>query len=289
MMKLNSEKSDTGQNISFAKADDGCQIAVRTLRVGSGKLPPVMAIHALAMDGSMWSDAVSFIHSDVTVFAIDCRGHGQSEKPRGPYSTERFAKDVVDALDKLGHARAIIAGCSMGGTTALALAGRYPERVQGLGLFDTTAWYGEDAASKWEQRAQIALSSGMSALTEFQLGRWFSPEFISAHPEVAERALGIFLANDTTAYAETCRMLGRADERGRLGNYKGPAVLAVGEHDFATPVAMAEEVAKGIPQAKLTVIPNARHFTPFEIPEEIAARVEQVIHEACQANHKDRV
>lgn len=279
MMKLNREKSDTGQDISFVKADDGCQIAVRTLRIGSGEIPPVIAIHALAMDGSMWCDAVSFIRSDVTVFAIDCRGHGQSDKPRGPYSTERFAKDVVDALDQLGHARAIIAGCSMGGTTALALAGRYPDRVEGLSLFDMTAWYGDDAPSKWEHRAQIALSGGMSALTEFQLGRWFSPGFLSARPEVAERVLGIFLANDTSAYAETCRMLGRADERGCLGNYKGPAALTVGEHDFATPVAMAEEVAKGIPQATLTVIPNARHFTPFEMPEEIAARIEQVIRE----------
>jgi 3-oxoadipate enol-lactonase len=235
------------------------------------------------MDGSMWTDAVSFLSSDVSVLAVDCRGHGQSDKPRGPYSTERFAGDLVHVLDQVGYARAIVAGCSMGGTIALAFAGRYPDRVEGLSLFDTTAWYGADAQAKWEHRARTALNGGMAALTEFQLGRWFSPGFLSTHPNVAQRAQDIFLANDIHAYAESCRMLGRADERTHIENYKGVAVLALGENDFATPLTMAEEIRKLMPQVKVSVIPSARHFTPFEVPQEIAARIDLVIEAASRS------
>lgn len=271
------DPTSVSPSISYVTAADGCRIAVRTLRTGSKPVPPVVAIHALAMNGSMWSEVASFLSSDVTVLALDCRGHGSSDKPHGPYSTSCFAGDVLAVVDQFECSRVVLVGCSMGGTVALEFAGTYPERVEGLSVFDTTAWYGEGAAPRWEQRAQTALQQGMEALTAFQLERWFSPEFSSTRPDVVRKALDIFLANDIVAYAETCRMLGQADERIRVANYKGPALVSVGEYDYATPISMAEELARCLPQAKLSVIPHARHFTPFEVPKEVALRIDQVI------------
>lgn len=271
------ERNQVTQSIHFVRAQDNCQIAVRMLRESRSVLPPVLAIHALAMDGSMWMDVVSFLSSDVTVLAIDCRGHGRSGKPRGPYSTELFSEDLACVMDQCGYPRAILAGCSMGGTTAMAFAGRYPERVEGLCLFDTTAWYGEGAAARWEQRAQTALRQGMSALTAFQLERWFSPEFQNSHGDMVTRALAIFLANNTEAYAACCRMLGSADERQSVANYRGPAAVTLGEDDHATPLAMAEDIRTRLPQARLRILPKARHFTPYEKPREVSEEIERAI------------
>jgi 3-oxoadipate enol-lactonase len=49
--------------------------------------------------------------------------------------------------------------------------------------------------------------------------------------------------------------------------------IAVGEQDYATPVAMAEALAAAIPGAALTVLPGLRHFTPLEAPGSVAAQI----------------
>jgi 3-oxoadipate enol-lactonase len=264
--------------------DDGCHLAVRILKPGIHGAPTLLAIHALAMNGTMWADVSDTLTPNIRMLALDCRGHGLSCKPEGPYSLARFVKDVLNIVDALACERVVLAGCSMGGTIALGFAGAYPERVAGLSVFDTTAWYGEDAPAKWEQRAQTVLSRGMSALADFQLDRWFSPEFRSLRKEVVDRALSIFLANDPAAYAEACRMLGHADERERVGQYKGPALIGVGEHDYATPLAMAEGIVSRMTQARIRVFPHARHFTPFEVPEMIGECLRQIVMEAGKSH-----
>ena len=57
---------------------------------------------------------------------------------------------------------------------------------------------------------------------------------------MVKRCIDVFLRNDIAAYAETCRMLGRADLRSALPRLKMPTAVVVGEEDYATPVAMAE-------------------------------------------------
>ena len=57
----------------------------------------------------------------------------------------------------IGWTSAVVAGASMGGCVSLAFAGRHSARVRGLGLFDTTAWYGAEAPAQWAERADKAV------------------------------------------------------------------------------------------------------------------------------------
>jgi 3-oxoadipate enol-lactonase len=66
------------------------------------------------------------------------------------------------------------------------------------------------------------------------------------------------LANDVRVYAETCRMLGAADKRDALKNFRMPCAILVGSEDYATPVAMARVLEAGIAGSRLEVIENAR-------------------------------
>ena len=66
-------------------------------------------------------------------------------------------------------------------------------------------------------------------------------------------------------------MLGHADERGQLSNYKGTCQIVVGVEDYATPVAMAEEIASLLPQARLKVLDGVRHYSPIEAPQQIVS------------------
>lgn len=231
----------------------------------------VALVHALAMDGRFWDGVAASLPGDVAVLGIDCRGHGASEKSPGPYSVEQFADDLADVFKDLGWQDALVGGASMGGCVALAFAARHPGLVGGLTLIDTTAWYGADAPKAWEERGQKGAQEGLAALVAFQKSRWFSPGFLERAPEAVEGAVATFLRNDPACYLETCRMLGKADLRASLAGFSFPTAIVVGEHDYATPPAMAEEMAAAIPGATVTVLPEVRHFTPLEVPRAIAA------------------
>ena len=269
------QSSSANENISnFATTRDGTKVAYDLIK-GSGQNRCVL-VHSLAMTGSFWDRLVSYLLDAADVLVYDCRGHGRSGKPKGAQPIERHADDLADLLDAVDWPKAVVAGASMGGCIALAFAARYPRRVSGLGLVDTTAWYGPDAPQKWEERGQKGLREGMASLIDFQKTRWVTDAFRAQHPEVVDEAIAVFLANDPEAYLETCRMLGHADLR-KLPPFDFPTRIVVGSEDYATPIAMAELTHALIPSSTLTVLDHARHLTPLETPERVAAELKPLL------------
>jgi 3-oxoadipate enol-lactonase len=225
----------------------------------------------------VWDGVVERLLPEAEVLTYDCRGHGRSDRRAGRYTAELFAQDLAELLDHVGWQRAAIAGCSMGGCVALAFAGRHPGRADALGLVDTTAWYGEDAPATFRARAEAARAKGMQGLVDFQVTRWFSDAFRAAHPEAMQHPVAVFLANDFDCYAASCALLGDADLRAYLPSLRVPAAIVVGEEDYATPVAMARALHEALPQSTLTVLPQARHLTPLEHPDRIAAELRSLL------------
>ncbi|MDR3414321.1 MAG: alpha/beta hydrolase [Formivibrio sp.] len=265
------------QNIITAATSQKCQVRDGTelaysVISGTGNARYAL-VHSLAMNGTFWKFVVPYLQKTGDVLVYDCRGHGNSAKPAGPYTGELFADDLKDLLGHIGWTSAVVAGASMGGCVSLAFAAAYPEATAGLGLIDTTCWYGADAPAQWEDRAQKALINGLSVLVDFQKTRWVSDKFRASHPGIVDAAVDVFLANDTAAYAEACRLLGRFDKRSALAGLTMPTTILVGEEDYAAPVAMAEYMHHNIPRSDYMVIPAVRHLTPLECPELIATKL----------------
>lgn len=237
----------------------------------------VALVHSLAMDKSFWDLVVAELAKTASVLTYDCRGHGASSKPAGPYTIGQFADDLADLLDCVNWPSAVVAGASMGGAVALGFAAQHPQRTQGLGLIDTTASYGVDATKQWAERANIVLRDGLEGVVEFQTTRWFTDQFRKESPEVVKRSVEVFLRNDRQAYAETCRMLGDFDLRPALAEIACPTAVIVGREDYATPVAMAELLHRGITGSSLTIIEAGRHLTPLEHPGRISAEIFGVV------------
>ena len=233
----------------------------------------IALVHSLAMDRAFWHPVAAKLAAEMPVLTFDCRGHGQSDKPKGPYTVELFARDLADLLDHVGWDSAVIAGASMGGCVSLAFAAAFPARTAALGLIDTTAWYGAEAPRQWAERADRAAKDGMAALVEFQTTRWFGERFRAARTDVVKDSVDVFLRNDVAAYVETCRMLGAADLRAALPGMTMPTAIVVGDEDYATPVAMAEVLHRAIKGSTLTVLKGARHLTPLEVPDLIVGEL----------------
>jgi 3-oxoadipate enol-lactonase len=260
-----------------ALARDGAEIAYEVHASGRIGAPKVALVHSLALDRSVWDGVVAELAGEADVLTVDCRGHGASAKTAGPYTTAQFAGDLADVLRAAGWERAIVAGASMGGSVTLNFAIDYPAMIAGLGLIDTTAWYGPDAPQTWHERGQKALDGGLASLVGFQVSRWFSDGFRAERPDVVEKYTGVFLKNAPATYAATCDMLGNLDVRAGLPAIAVPVEILVGSEDYATPPTMAEALAAAIPGAQLTLVEGARHLTPIEIPGRVAELLRVVI------------
>jgi 3-oxoadipate enol-lactonase len=255
-------------------ARDGAELQYTLHDSGKPGALRLTLIHSLALDRSIWDGVVAALGDSADILVYDARGHGASAKTPGPYTTELFAGDLVDLLKSIGWDHTFVAGASMGGCVALQFAASYPAMVDGLGLIDTTAWYGADAPKSWRERGQKALDEGLPSLIAFQLTRWFSDAFRTEKAAVGDQFAQVFLKNDVAAYAATCDMLGNFDSRSELAAFAMPVEVLVGEEDYAAPPDMARALEAGIKGAHLTIVPKARHLTPIEIPERIASMLQ---------------
>jgi pimeloyl-ACP methyl ester carboxylesterase len=128
---------------SFAKSSDGLNIAYEV--VGDGE--PIVLIHGFASDrlqnwrGPLWIDALSNV--GFRVVALDCRGHGQSDKPYEParYTNDLMADDVLVVMDAENIGAANVMGYSMGGMIGIHFALRHAGRVRKLVVGGVGAHY----------------------------------------------------------------------------------------------------------------------------------------------------
>jgi 3-oxoadipate enol-lactonase len=169
-------------------------------------------------------------------------------------------------LDGLGIAAAHVVGMSMGGSTAVSFAGRYPARADGLLLADTTAWYGTDAAATWEARARSAVARPRELQVAFQADRWFTEAFRRRNPGEVNRVVGIFLRTSSLAHAAASRAMGAMDSRPLLTAIPARTLVVTGEEDYATPPEMGAVIAGGVPDATARILPSLRHLSLVEDP-----------------------
>jgi len=239
--------------------------------------PRIALIHSLAMNESVWQAVAGQLAGEATVLTYDCRGHGASTQAPGPYRLEMFAHDLADLLAAVGWDTAHVAGASMGGSVALQFAVLYPQRVRTLGLVDTTAWYGPEAAKNWGWRASEAQEKGLAGLIGFQQTRWFTDRFREERADLLALCSNAFLSNNVSCFAATCGMLGAFDLRQQLASLRIPTTVIVGEEDYATPPDMARVLQQGIAGSTLLIVPKARHLTFVERPDVVANALSELM------------
>lgn len=232
-------------------------------RYGAGR-PAALALHPLALSGELWSTVDT---SELSLLGLDARGHGSSDWDGKPFSVEDMAADAAAVIEAAGDAPMDVIGMSMGASTALVLAASRPDLVRRLVVADGTACYGPDREKTWEDRAEKAQSRARDAQLEFQRERWFGERFRQERPDTVDAVCRIFLATDGAAHAAACRALGGLDATDAVKTITAPTLVLVGEEDYATPVAMAEEVAAGVPDSRLVVRPATRHLSLVEDPD----------------------
>lgn len=199
---------------------------------GPDDAPWLTLSNSLGTDLSMWTEQVPALSRYFRVLRYDTRGHGKSDVPPGPYTIEQLSGDVIGLFDSLGIARSHFCGISMGGLTGLALATRYPDRIDRLVLSNTAALIG--SRESWQTRIAAVKEKGMPGFADPVLERWFTAPFRLAHPEKLQPLREIFAQTSVDGYAANCEALATADLRDEAVNVIAPTLVITGSHDQST-------------------------------------------------------
>src|SRR6266496_1494711 len=105
----------------------------------------MVLLHALGERGANWAPVAACFAERFLVFALDLRGHGDSDWP-GTYSFQLMCDDVLSVIDQLGLGAVTLAGHSMGGTVAYLVAMQRPDRVERLIVEDAPPPFPRDRA-----------------------------------------------------------------------------------------------------------------------------------------------
>ncbi len=239
-------------------------VAVDAVVTGREDGPVVVLSNSLGSTYQMWNPQVAALEERFRVVRYNIRGHGGSPVPDGPYSINDLADDLVALLDRLGVGRAHLVGLSLGGMTALRVAARDAERVDRLAVLCTGAQL--PPASGWTDRATTVRSGGSGAVATAVVERWFTPKYLSAHPEVRQAAEAMVTATPAQGYAACCEAIAALDLRDELASITAPTLAIAGADDPATPPPKLEEIATGVKNGKLLVVARAAHLANAEQP-----------------------
>jgi 3-oxoadipate enol-lactonase len=240
-------------------AGDGCLLNVSVDGRDGG--PTLMLSNSLGCPLQMWQPQMAALTEKFRVIRYDRRGHGKSSVPPGPYSMERFGKDVLAILDYLDIEKTHWCGLSMGGMVGQWLGANAPERFDRIVLSNTSCYYPDP--TNWLNRIKAVKEGGIAAVADTVIAGWLTADFREREPQITANMKAMLLATPVEGYLACCEALSTLDQRALLPKIKSPTLVIVGRHDMATPVAAGEYIRDNIGGAKLTVL-DAAHISNVE-------------------------
>lgn len=260
-----------GADAPHGEAARPAEDAHGTPRDGAGTV--LVLLHGFPVDHRMWDGVVDALHVEIPVLAPDLPGLGSALLPAdGAPSLDASADAVAAVVRRAGHERALVAGLSMGGYVALALAERHPELVAGLALVDTKATADADDARANRLRVadEVETTSSVDAVLGM-VGSLLSATSVREHPGLPGEVTAWIGEQEPAGVAWSQRaMAARPDRTQVLAGFDGPVVVVVGEDDTVTPLPGAQQMVDAASDTTLVVVPGAGHLSAVEAPGAVA-------------------
>ncbi len=229
---------------------------------------PLVLLSPFPVDSQLW-DAV-LARLDGNAITVDPPGFGRSPLLEEA-SLRAYARALLASLDAAGVDRFAVAGNSMGGYTAMALAEIAPERLTGIGLVGTKAT-ADDPAARANRGAMIdRANAGASAfeLVGAMINVLISEKTKHRQPAVAAQLEGWLASAPAAGIAWAQRaMSGRPDRLEILRALDIPAVVIYGRDDALMTEADMQKLADAL-DVELQIV-EAGHLPPLEDPDAVA-------------------
>ena len=233
-----------------------------------GKGTAVILLHGFLENASMWKNNIPHLSKKNRVIAIDLLGHGNSSCIGYVHSMELFAETVAAVLKHLRIRKCILVGHSLGGYVALAFAEKYPQKIKGLCLMNSTSNEDDEERKKLRTRANKMIQSNFTTMVKMSFTNLFGEKSRIAFKNEMTLALDDALETPLQGYIagqEGMRM--RPNRNFVLTENTFKKLLIIGEKDpvldFKSSLAEAEKT-----NSEVLVFPDG-HMSHIENKEEL--------------------
>jgi len=243
-----------------ARSRDG--VRIHYVVAGSGR--PLVFVHGLGESYETWKPQIEFFPKHgFRVIALDLRGHGDSEIPRGRVTMEGFAADVEGVLDAESLEKAAMVGYSMGALVLLTLYKSAPHRFERLVLEATAPEYPPAMTELLENRWMHEIAPQVA---EFAV----SP---TAPQELKKDIYRIISRTDKRVYIQSAEAATERSYRDIMASVEVPTLLISGELDYISPPEVVEEMSRLIRNSQKVVLRGVGHMPHRENPDEYNSTV----------------
>jgi pimeloyl-ACP methyl ester carboxylesterase len=246
---------------------DGSTLSYRDM--GSGDT--LMLVHGFGEAGDVWDLQTDSLAGGFRVLVPDLPGSGDSPLPAvGDFGMEDHARCLLRILDAEGIGTCTLVGHSMGGYIALSFAEQFPERLNAMGLFHSTA-----LADSEEKKAMRLRSIGFmerygaEAFLREAIPNLYAESFRAAHPDVvAEHVERSRLNLGVRALVSYYRaMMERPDRTDVLKTLGKPVLMVMGEEDKTVNLQDILPQCALPEECHMHVWPGVAHMGMREVPE----------------------
>ncbi len=263
-----------GTGVKSGKVKLSTGITMKYVEAGDPAGPAVLLIHGYTDSSFSYSRVIPLLDKRYRIFAIDQRGHGETDKPENGYEMRDFAADTAAFLDAMGIKSATVVGHSMGSFVAMQTALDHSARVQRLVLIGTAARAGNEVVKE--------LLDAVGTLTD-PVPRQFAHDFqVSASSpslpkEFMENVVNESLRLPANVWKKALAGVAARDYTPDLKNIRVRVVIFWGEKETIFKRAEQEPLIKGLPDARFIVYANSGHAPNWDQPEKFAKDLNEIL------------
>jgi pimeloyl-ACP methyl ester carboxylesterase len=244
---------------------DGIKLAYDVRGTGT---PAFVFVHGWTCDRSFFAAQAKHFACRHRVVSLDLRGHGESDKPQGPYPITAYAGDVAHLIDTLGLGRVVAVGHSMGGITVLQLGADHPDKVAGLVMVDPAPLVIPPELRQGVEAVVGAMEAGdQEPRRQFIAGHMFLP---TSDKTLVDRVVKVMMAAPAHVAANAMKGVLAFDGPGVAARCTVPAL-----HLMATPPLNPPHLmAQWLPKVVQGWTVGAGHFNMMEAPDQVNSMIE---------------
>jgi pimeloyl-ACP methyl ester carboxylesterase len=233
--------------------------------VGHGS--PVILIHGFAEDSTLWKYQEALLSQHYQLIIPDLPGSGHSPFiANADIETYSEIIKIIIETEIVKTNTVTIIGHSMGGYVALAFAEKYPERLNAVGLFHSSAFADTEEKKGARKRSiEFINTNGANVFLKTSIPGLFADKFTHEHSSEIEALIeqsNYFTKEALVQYYEA--MIARPDRTAILKEFAHPVLFIIGEHDKAVPMPISLQQAYLPKEAHIHILHDSGHMGMWE-------------------------
>lgn len=246
----------------------------------AGEGPPVLLVHGLLSSSRIWDSLAGRLSERFTVYSLDLRGFGESDKPITGYGVRHGSRLMHAFCDRFKLGKVALVGHDVGGDMAVKLAADHPEMVSSVTVVAAPA---DDEqidlpTSLWLATLPVVgpLFYVLGQYAAFVRRLWLKP-FVADRDDLPEEFVEDAANSTPAALRLTFNTVKREISRERITrqsrHLKSPMLVVCGEQDEIVDPKSADAWSRTASRSEVALLDRCGHLPMIELPEEFNARM----------------